>query len=375
MAIYKMNSDALEEIPATSFAQENIREREDLERLLRDRPDAIEEGLFILSDQFSRWQGSGRSIDLLGLDAAGQLMVIELKRTESGDHAELQAIRYAAMVANMTMEQAIDAHRDYLTKRGLQGDPQELVEQHLENVESGEIYTEKPRIILVSGGFSTELTTSVLWLNDNFGLDIKCIRLQPYRNSEELLVEASQIIPLPEAVDYQTRFREREKDTEQRQKTFRKAQLIHGEEAFKQTFDKAQEEVRPGLNRLYDAAVAMKNENIADLYTHINSQENNIKLRICLPGTNRYPVSFSNLLFQEGTGEINFWPAWEEFFPESKPRIDQLIGPATSKTGVRHRRLSTTSTMSKLDEILEAIHDAYREANGLPPAAEDMGGG
>lgn len=152
MAIYRMTSDKLEEIPATSFANENIMERGDLQRLLRDQPDVLEEELFIISEEFSRWQESGRSIDLLGLDAEGRLTVIELKRTESGDHAELQAIRYAAMVANMTMEQAIDAHRDYLTKRGLQGDPQELVEQHLENVESGEIYTEKPRIILVSGG-------------------------------------------------------------------------------------------------------------------------------------------------------------------------------------------------------------------------------
>jgi RecB family endonuclease NucS len=122
MAIYKMvgNKESLEEIPATSFTDENIMERGDLQRLLRDQPDVLEEGLFIVSEEFSQWQESGRSIDLLGLDSEGRLMVIELKRTETGDHAELQAIRYAAMVANLTFDQIVDSHRHYLYKRGIQ---------------------------------------------------------------------------------------------------------------------------------------------------------------------------------------------------------------------------------------------------------------
>ena len=44
-------------------------------------------------------------------------MVIELKRSDLDSLMDLQAIRYAAMVANMTLEQAIDAHRVYLHNR------------------------------------------------------------------------------------------------------------------------------------------------------------------------------------------------------------------------------------------------------------------
>ena len=116
MAIYKMVGDKerLEAIPGTSFVQESIREDPDLRYILRAQPDVIEDGLFILSEEYSRWQESGRSIDLLGLDSQGRLVVIELKRTSTGEHAELQAIRYAAMVANITLERAVEGHKTYM---------------------------------------------------------------------------------------------------------------------------------------------------------------------------------------------------------------------------------------------------------------------
>ena len=78
----------------------------------------LEEGLFIVAEEFSNWEDSSRSIDLLALDAEGNLVVIELKRTQTGDHSELQAIRYAAMVSNMTLEQLIEAASVLLAKRG-----------------------------------------------------------------------------------------------------------------------------------------------------------------------------------------------------------------------------------------------------------------
>jgi hypothetical protein len=65
-------------------------------------------------------------------------------------------------------------------------------------------FAEAVRIILVSSDFSKEVTTAVLWLNEQ-GLDIRCIRLRPYRVSDgRVLLDVEQILPLPEASDYQT---------------------------------------------------------------------------------------------------------------------------------------------------------------------------
>ena len=68
MAIYKLtgNNERLERLEATAFGQEKILERQDLQRILRDQPEALEEGLFIIAEEFGNWEGADRRIDLLG---------------------------------------------------------------------------------------------------------------------------------------------------------------------------------------------------------------------------------------------------------------------------------------------------------------------
>ena len=65
------------------------------------------------------------------------------------------------------------------------------------------------RIVLASAEFSKELTTSVLWLNEQ-GLDVCCIRLKPYADGHRVLLDVQQVIPLPEAEQYQIQVREKE---------------------------------------------------------------------------------------------------------------------------------------------------------------------
>lgn len=213
MPLYRWNADNLEAVPPTTFEAEQLQERSDLQRLLRDQPDVLEDGLFIIAEEFGNWEDSNRKIDLLALDIESRLVVIELKRTQSGDHSELQAIRYAAMVSNMTLEQVIDAHRVYLTKRGIDEDARSRILNFLgvQDEADAEIRTERPRIILASAGFSTELTTSVLWLRDG-DMDISCVKLQLYQTGDGLLLDTSQVIPLPEASDYLVKVREKQEE-------------------------------------------------------------------------------------------------------------------------------------------------------------------
>ncbi|MBU2967310.1 hypothetical protein Q4508_18040 [Amphritea sp. 2_MG-2023] len=67
------------------------------------------------------------------------------------------------------------------------------------------------RIVLASGDFSKEVTTSVLWLNER-DLDITCVRLGLYRSGEQLLLNAEQIVPLPEAEGYQVEVRQKRRE-------------------------------------------------------------------------------------------------------------------------------------------------------------------
>ena len=364
MAIYRMVGDKedLAQIPVTSFGQTGVLERQDLQRILRDKPEILEVGLFILAEEFSNWQGSGRSIDLLGLDTTGRLVVVELKRGETGEHMDLQSIRYAAMVSTLTLQQAVEAHRAHLNKRGIGGDAEERVNGHLENPKALGFSTDQPRIVLVSEGFSPELTTSVLWLNRN-GLDITCIRMQPYRNGTELLVDTSQVIPLPEAADYLVQIRDRERGD--REMSSPRGHFIPGGDAFQESIDSALEDLRPDLNRFYQWAVSLEQDDLATLSTWPGPTTT-------MPVTVRGKSALVSIYNQPRAARIYFQAAgFRNHAPNSMALVSELIG-----TDLENLKVSTGRTLRDIsDELLAALTAAYREANGLPVDGDDGGDG
>jgi hypothetical protein len=50
----------------------------------------------------------------------------------------------------------------------------------------------------------------VLWLNRFEGMDIRCVRLVPYEIDGKVLLDIQQVLPLPEAADYQVRLRRKD---------------------------------------------------------------------------------------------------------------------------------------------------------------------
>lgn len=209
MAIVEFGDDALVDVPRSTFKDRLIRERSDLQRLLRDRIELLDLDALVIAEEFDAWDSSRRRIDLLAVDREAKLVVIELKIEEDGGHMELQALRYAAMVSTMTFERAVDAYRHYLARRGSDLDPEEELLMFLNwDTPDEENFAQDVRIVLASPDFSTELTTAVLWLNER-DLDITCIRLRPHALEGRTLLDIQQLIPLPEARSLQVRVREK----------------------------------------------------------------------------------------------------------------------------------------------------------------------
>lgn len=217
MPIYELTQEALAPVPETSFSVEQLTERGDLQRLLRDRIDVVAPGCLVLAEEFGSWDDSRRRIDLLSLDRNANLLVVELKRTADGGLMDLQAVRYAAMVSTMTFDQAVDAHAAYLDQRGADAGARETLLEFLgweEPIEDD--FDQRVQIVLVAADFSRELTTAVLWLNEH-DLDSRCVRLKPYSLDGRVLLDVAQVIPLQEANEYQVRVREKvRKEREQR---------------------------------------------------------------------------------------------------------------------------------------------------------------
>jgi hypothetical protein len=229
----------------------------------------------VITEEFGDWEDSKRRIDLLGLDRSGNLVVIELKRTEDGGHMELQTIRYAAMVSTMTFAKVVSVHDQYLKAHSKEGDAEAAILEFLGWDEPNqEEFGRDVRIVLASAEFSKELTTSVIWLNQR-DMDIRCVRLKPYRLGEKILLDVQQIIPLPEATDYQVRIRE--KEVEQRQA--RQQQTNRDLTRFDLTIDGVAYPNLPKRRMIYQVVKAM-----------IGKGESPEELHPLLPGSERWLV-------------------------------------------------------------------------------------
>src|SRR5260370_33234838 len=67
-----------------------------------------------------------------------------------------------------------------------------------------EQFAQDTHIVLAAADFSKELTTAVMWLIEH-GISIRCVRMKPWRMEDgTVLLDVQQLIPLPEATEFQT---------------------------------------------------------------------------------------------------------------------------------------------------------------------------
>lgn len=348
MALYEWKENDLELVGKVTFETEKLQEQ-DLQRALRDAPHVLEEELFIVAEEYSNWEESGRSIDLLALDSKGRLVVVELKRTLTGNHMDLQAVRYAAMVANMTFAQVVDAHKDYLVGRGEEEDAEKRIREHL-GEPGDEIASSVPRILLASGAFSSELTTSVLWLNDN-GLEITCVRLDLHRTGDGLYLSSSQVIPIPQASDYQVRMRD--KSREQRARAAGPKESS-GPDRFRDSIESAPKEHQEEITRLYDWAMTLQKNDLCSHYESTLSRRDGWGLRVRLRSGKQPGMLIS---FGHSGGPPWLW-VWRQYFeqyaPDSISPVEKLIG---HEIGVGNAVKGPIT-----DDLLDALFKAHQEA-------------
>lgn len=233
MAIYQINREKITPLKKTTFSDRKIFERQDIQRLIRQQIEIISEDTLVIAEEYGGWKESKRRIDLLCIDKEANLVVVELKRTEDGGHMELQAVRYSAMVSTMTFEQVVDAHNLYLENIGSNKDAKQVILEFLEWDEPSEdAFAQDVRIVLASANFSKELTSTVLWLNEK-GVDIRCVKMEPFVKGKQILLDIQQVIPLPETADFQVKIRRKKQKEQQSKRDLQKFTLIANGEEFK----------------------------------------------------------------------------------------------------------------------------------------------
>jgi len=201
-------------VPPASFKLLEAWEQQDIERWIKADPTIVGDDLRLIACQFAGFDKTKDRLDLLAIDRAGKLVVIELKRDVSGSGQDLQALRYAAYVAVLTAEQVIDLYRAYRAREdGVELTTAEAAAELEAFVDAGDLSSidddEQPRIVLVAGAFAVGVTNTVLWLSRTTTLDISCVKITPYEVGGEILLGSNVLIPLPEAEEFEVRLRDK----------------------------------------------------------------------------------------------------------------------------------------------------------------------
>ncbi|HOB54222.1 MAG TPA: DUF4268 domain-containing protein [Acidobacteriota bacterium] len=201
---YDKKSKSISPCEATEFRLQGLLERQDLSKWVERCPTILGEELLIITTEYDRFDRTSERLDLLAIDKDGNLVVIELKRDDSGKHVDLQAIKYASYCSTLSLSDLVDMYICYQRQKGTEislDASRNAILDFIKNEDFEEL-NDRPRIILVAKDFRPEVTASVLWLR-KFGMDISCVKLEPYKFLEHYIIfNASVLIPLPEAKDY-----------------------------------------------------------------------------------------------------------------------------------------------------------------------------
>ena len=193
-----------ERIEEVDFARLGLRERQDIQEWVAANPSMLDDDLLIIDKEFSGFDRTDERLDLLAVDSDGKLVIIELKRDDTGTDVHWQAIKYASYFQRAAAEDIVGLAAKYW------GESQDAaitrLLQHLGADDLNALNNDQ-RIILASHRFAPEVTSAALWLNQKVPGEenmITCVKLTPHQDTftGALYVQASTIIPVPGVEDY-----------------------------------------------------------------------------------------------------------------------------------------------------------------------------
>ena len=192
-----------ESITEVEFTQLGFQERRDIQEWIAANPSILGYDLLIIGKEFSGFDRTNERLDLLAIEPDGTLVIIELKRDDTGSDAHWQAIKYASYFRHAQGDSIIRMLAAY--KDISEEDAGSMLLKHLGDDDFSSLNHDQ-RIILASHRFAPEVTSAVLWLNEKVPDDnlITCVQLIPYMDSktDALYVQANTIIPTPGMEDY-----------------------------------------------------------------------------------------------------------------------------------------------------------------------------
>ena len=222
-----MTKNEIQKIDKKTFTELKFRERKHLQEWISKNPSILLEELLIIQKEFDGFDNTKERLDLLAIDIQGNLVVVENKITDRDKNQTWQSLKYVSYCAGLGKEEIVEIYQQYINKQGLKENAEDNICEFLNipDFDDVELNKNKQRIILVADNFRKEVTSTVLWLRDN-GIDIKCIRINPHKLGEKIILDTDQLIPFKDADDYMIKIsNKKRKELEDSEKVTKRKEL------------------------------------------------------------------------------------------------------------------------------------------------------
>ena len=160
--LFKVNPSErkAEDMVEVDFTELGIQERRDIQEWIAANPGILGGNFLIIGKEFSEFEQIRERLDLLAVAPDGQIVVIELKRDDTGDDAHWQAIKYASYfhgVGTKDIVGMLAAYGNYTIEEA----HQKLIE-YTDSDDDLDRLNENQRIVLVSHRFAPQVTSAAL---------------------------------------------------------------------------------------------------------------------------------------------------------------------------------------------------------------------
>jgi hypothetical protein len=204
MYLIDSNSNTVKALEKSTFASAGFRERQHLQEWIASNPEILGEPLLIVQKEFDGFNDTYERLDLLALDKAGNLVIIENKLDDSGRDVTWQAIKYASYASTLNRSQLVNIFQEYLNRQSPNKVAGQELRKFFDDTDFDEVPFNQPlsqRIFLVASNFRKEVTSTVLWLM-NFQVRVQCFKAVHYALDGNHYFTLNQILPVPDAQDY-----------------------------------------------------------------------------------------------------------------------------------------------------------------------------
>lgn len=224
MFILNKEKNSIEKINSCSFHDLGYGERAHLQEWIANNPSSLcdnnKNDLLIIQKEFDGFNDTSERLDLLALDRAGAIVVIENKLDDTGKDVTWQALKYVSYCSTLKSQQIKDIYQSYLDKYHAGENAEENISEFFHGKPFDEIPLNVPdqRMILVARNFRKEVTSTAMWMLEH-NLKVQCFKATPYKWNNEVFLDIEQIIPVKEAEEYMIKMADKNREIDEKKES------------------------------------------------------------------------------------------------------------------------------------------------------------